>query len=70
MTPAATTRRQPLMGLLILLTALGAIAAGYAQVALSIGQTPAEFAADSDATLKVATWAFAIWGVIYLGLVI
>ncbi len=70
MTPDATHKRQPLLGLLILLAALGAIAAGYAQVALGIGQTPAEFAADSDATLKVATWAFAIWGVIYLGLVI
>jgi hypothetical protein len=34
------------------------------------GQTAAEFAADSDATLKVAGYAFAIWGVIYLGLLI
>lgn len=54
--------------LLILLAALAAPAAGYLQIALGIGQTPAEFSADSDASLRVATWAFTIWGVIYAGL--
>lgn len=47
-----------------------AVIIGQAQQLANLGQTPAEFAADSDATLKVAGWAFAIWGPIYLGLVV
>lgn len=57
-----------MLRLLILLLALAAPAAGYLQMSLGLGQTPAEFAADSDANLKVATYAFGIWGVIYAGL--
>lgn len=64
-TPYPASRR-----ILVLLAAVFAIVAGYAQMALNIGQTPAEFSADSDATLKVATWAFSIWGLIYLGVAI
>lgn len=55
--------------ILVLLAAVFAVLAGYAQTALNIGQTPAEFSADSDATLRVAGYAFSIWGVIYLGLI-
>jgi len=54
--------------ILVLLAAVFAVLTGYAQTALNIGQTPAEFSADSDATLRVAGWAFSIWGLIYLGL--
>jgi hypothetical protein len=50
--------------------ALFAVIVGQAQQLANLGQTPAEFAADSDATLKVAGWAFAIWGPIYLGLIV
>lgn len=64
-TPAQTTRR-----LIVLGTALFAVIVGQAQIALGWGQTPAEFSADSDATLKVAGYAFAIWGLIYLGLLV
>lgn len=64
-TPAQMTRR-----LIVLATALFAVIVGQAQMALGWGQTAAEFAADSDATLRVAGYAFAIWGVIYLGLLI
>ncbi|MFA4892026.1 hypothetical protein [Brevundimonas sp.] len=64
-TPAQTTRR-----LIVLGTALFAVIVGQAQVALGWGQTPAEFSADSDTTLRVAGYAFAIWGVIYLGLLV
>jgi hypothetical protein len=54
---------------LILLSAvIFAIAIGYSQTAIGWGQSPAEFSADSDETLKVAAYAFAIWGLIYLGL--
>lgn len=62
-TPSQMTRR-----LIVLATAVFAIVIGQAQLALGWGQTQSEFAADSDATLKVAGYAFAIWGVIYLGL--
>lgn len=54
--------------LAVLAAALFAVAVGYGQVLSGQGQSPAEFAADSDATLKAAGWAFAIWGLIYLGL--
>ncbi|MBU2168543.1 MAG: hypothetical protein KKF88_11980 [Alphaproteobacteria bacterium] len=54
---------------LILLSAvIFAIAIGYSQTAIGWGQSPAEFSADSDETLRVASYAFAIWGLIYLGL--
>lgn len=63
-TPSQSIRR-----LLVLGSAIFAVVVGQSQVLMGWGQTPAEFAADSDATLKVAGYAFAIWGVIYLGLV-
>ena len=64
-TPAQRTRR-----LVVLAATIFAIATGYSQTAIGWGQTPAEFAADSDATLKIASWAFAIWGIIYLALLV
>jgi hypothetical protein len=53
---------------IVMATAIFAIGVAYGQMGLGWGQSAAEFAADSDATLKVIGWAFAIWGVIYLGL--
>lgn len=64
-TPQQMTRR-----LIVLGTAIFSIVIAQAQILLGWGQTPAEFAADSDATLRVAGYAFSIWGVIYLGLLI
>jgi len=64
-TPAQMTRR-----VIVLAAAIFAIVVGQGQMALGWGQTAAEFAADSDATLKVAGYAFAIWGLIYLGLLV
>lgn len=64
-TSAQMTRR-----LLVLAATLFAIVIAYAQMAMGWGQTPAEFAADSDATLRVAGYAFSIWGLIYLGLLV
>jgi len=63
-TPAQRPRR-----LMLLAATAFAVVAGQLQQFADIGQTPAEFAADSDATLRVAGWAFAIWGPIYLGLI-
>lgn len=64
-TSAQQTRR-----LIVAACAVFAIVVAQAQMLMGWGQTAAEFAADSDATLKVAGYAFAIWGVIYLGLLI
>lgn len=64
-TSAQMTRR-----LIVLASTIFAIVIGYSQTAIGWGQSPAEFAADSDATLKVAPYAFAIWGIIYLGLLV
>ena len=56
--------------LMVLAATVFAIVIGQAQVLLGWGQSPAEFSADSDATLRVAGYAFAIWGVIYLWLLV
>ena len=56
--------------LIVLLAMVFSVAVGQGQRALGWGQSAAEFAADSDATLRVAGYAFAIWGVIYLGLLV
>lgn len=64
-TSAQMTRR-----LIVLACAVFAVVVAQVQMGLGLGQTAAEFAADSDATLEVAGYAFAIWGVIYLGLLI
>ncbi len=62
-TSAQMTRR-----LIVLATAGFAVAVGWSQQLLGWGQSPAEFSADSDETLRVAGYAFSIWGLIYLGL--
>lgn len=64
-TSAQMTRR-----LVVLACAVFAVVIAQAQMLMGWGQTAGEFAADSDATLKVAGYAFSIWGVIYLGLLI
>jgi len=64
-TSAQITRR-----LIVLAAAIFAVVIGYSQTVIGWGQTPAEFSADSDATLRVAGYAFSIWGVIYLWLLI
>lgn len=56
--------------ILVLITAVFAVAVAQIQMGLNIGQSAKDFAADSDATLRVVGWAFAIWGVIYLGLLV
>lgn len=63
--PAQRTRR-----LIVLTLAILSVVVAYAQMGIGIGQTPEQFAADSDATLRVAGYAFAIWGLIYAGLIV
>ena len=60
-----STRRLAVLGCTIF-----AVVVGQLQQLANLGQSPAEFAADSDATLRVVGWAFAIWGPIYLGLIV
>ena len=62
------TSAQQSRRLIVLIAAVFAIVIAQAQMVMGWGQTPAQFAADSDVTLKVAGFAFAIWGVIYLAL--
>jgi hypothetical protein len=64
-TSAQMTRR-----LIVLATAVFAVVIAQVQMLLGWGQTAAEFAADSDATLRVAGYAFSIWGIIYIGILI
>lgn len=68
-TSSQMTRR-----VVVLVACLFAIIVGQAQtlvsIAYGIGQTPAEFAADSDDTLTIAPYAFSIWGLIYTWLLI
>jgi hypothetical protein len=56
--------------LIVLASAIFAVAVGYGQMLFGWGQTPSEFSADSDATLRVAGYAFSIWGLIYLWLLV
>lgn len=67
-TPAANG--YPLRRILILIATFAAPFVGYAQMALDWGLSPAEFAADSDDTLRVAGYAFSIWAVIYGWLIV
>lgn len=64
-TAAQKTRR-----LIVLAATLFAIAVNYGINATGWGQSPAEFSQDSDENLRVASYAFSIWGVIFLGLLI
>jgi hypothetical protein len=52
----------------VLVAAVAAVVVGQANGSGAWGQSPGEFAADSDANLRVSGWAFAIWGPIYAGL--
>jgi preprotein translocase subunit Sec61beta len=62
-TPAQITRR-----LIVLACAVFAVVVAQAQMLMGWGQTPAEFSADSDDTLRVAGYAFSIWGLIYVAI--
>ena len=62
-TPAQRTRR-----LVVLAAAVIAVVVPLVQNRAALGLTQAELAADGDQTLRVAGYAFSIWGLIYLGL--
>lgn len=60
----------PLRRVLVLILAFLAVIVGYGQMALDLGQSPSQFAEDGDEVLRVAGFAFAIWGLIYLALIV
>lgn len=62
-------RTQKIRRLIVLGAVVFAVLAGYIQMLAGWGQTPEEFAADGDSTLRVAGYAFSIWGLIYLWLI-
>lgn len=64
-TPSQQTRR-----LVVLITAVVATVVTYGQLWLGFGQSEEQLAAQGDQTLEVAGYAFSIWGLIYLGILI
>ena len=64
-TPAQRTRR-----LVVLTAAVFAVVVPVVQRLGEFGLSQAEFAADGNQTLQVAGYAFSIWGMLYLGLLI
>lgn len=53
-----------------ILAALFAVAVPAAQSLAGFGQSPAEFAKQGDKVLRAAPYAFAIWGLIYTGMLV
>lgn len=47
-----------------------AIGASFLQATGALGLTPAEFASTGASTVRAASYAFAIWGLIYTGLLV
>ncbi|WP_409018777.1 hypothetical protein [Brevundimonas vesicularis] len=64
-TPAQKTRR-----IAVLIAALFAVGVPLTQALTGFGLSQAQFAADGNSTLQVAGYAFSIWGLIYLGLLV
>lgn len=56
--------------LCVLAAACIAIGASFLQATGALGLTPAEFANTGASTVRAASYAFAIWGLIYTGLLI
>lgn len=62
-TSAQTTRR-----LIVLASALFGVLIAQAQMVMGWGQSQAAFAAQGDSTVRAAGYAFAVWGLLYLGI--
>lgn len=56
--------------LCVLASAIFAVAFAYLQTTGALGLSPAEFANNGASTVRAASYAFSIWGVIYAGLLI
>ena len=62
-TPAQRTRRLVVLG-----AAAFAVVVPVVQALTGFGLSQAEFAEDGNETLRVAGYAFSIWGLIYIGI--
>ena len=69
MTENQTARDHKARAAAVALAVAASIAIPAAQALGKIGLSPAQFAAQGDATLRAAPYAFAIWSVIYIGLI-
>ena len=54
----------------VFVAAVAAVGASILQATGILGLTPAEFAASGASTVRAASYAFAIWGVIYAGMLV
>lgn len=54
----------------VVVAACVAIGASFLQATGALGLTPAEFANEGASTVRASSYAFAIWGLIYAGLLI
>lgn len=54
----------------VLLAAIIAVGASFLQATGALGLTPAEFAYSGASTVRAASYAFGIWGLIYAGLLL
>jgi len=54
----------------VLVAVCAAIGASFLQATGALGLTPAEFANTGASTVRAASYAFAIWGLIYAGLLV
>lgn len=59
----------PVRKFLLPLMAVAAIASAYFETITGIGQDERAFAAQGDSTLKAAGYAFAIWGLLFFGMI-
>jgi len=54
----------------VLLSVLFGVAMAWIQTSTGYGQDQSAFSRDSDALLRVASYAFSIWGLVYLSLLV
>lgn len=67
---AAVDRTPGPRRIVVLVLAFAAVLASQFQTLTGVGLTPSEFSADGDETLRAAGYAFSIWGLIYLGMIV
>ncbi len=66
-------RREPAAGVrksLVLVLALAALVAPYLNALTGAGQSIGAFSAEGDTVIRAARYAFSIWGLLYLGIVV
>lgn len=70
MSDSGEEKSDRLLPLLVLAAVVASIAVGYGQIAFHWGMSPRDFSAQGDGVIRAAPYAFSIWGVIYLYLLV